>query len=287
MQAIIFALISYFGWGIGDIFGTVATRKIGGYSTTFWYLVLQAIFVVPLSFLFFDQLRNITLAIFILNVVLGVMGTAGLIAFYEGLRIGNSALVGTIAGAFAALVVVFSVIFLNEKISLIQLILIILIFTGILMSTLDFKDLKNKAVWGNRGTVFALIAMLLWGIYWTFIKIPIQTMGWFWPGMISILTFPIVLLFMRIKRIGLEHPNKKGALRSLVMNALLLGIGAWSFNFAIEQGLTSIVAPIAGSYPTLFVVLAFLFFKDPITRQQILGIITTLVGIVLLSIFSV
>jgi len=155
------------------------------------------------------------------------------------------------------------------------------------MCSLDFKDLKNKAVWVNKGTVFALIAMLLWGIYWTFIKIPIQTIGWFWPGLISVSTFPIVLLFMKIKRINLEHPNKKRILVPLIMNALLLGIGSWSFNLAIDQGLVSIVAPIAGSYSTLFVILAFLFFKDPITRQQILGIVTTLVGIVLLSIFSV
>lgn len=105
------------------------------------------------------------------------MGTVGLIVFYEGLRIGNASLVGTITASFAILVVVFSVIFLNEKISLIQLLLIILIFTGILMCSLDFKDLQNKAAWVNKGTVFALIAMLLWGIYWTFIKIPIQTMG--------------------------------------------------------------------------------------------------------------
>ena len=37
---------------------------------------------------------------------------------------------------------------------------------------------------------------------------------------------------------------------------------------------------------TLFIVLAFLFFKDPIKKQQILGIIVTLFGIVLLSLFS-
>ncbi len=100
MPAIFFALISYLGWGIGDIFGTIATRKIGGYSTTIWYLIFQVIFAIPLSFFFFDQLRNITLAILILNVMLGVMGTVGLIVFYEGLRIGNSSLVGTITASF-------------------------------------------------------------------------------------------------------------------------------------------------------------------------------------------
>ncbi len=49
----------------------------------------------------------------------------------------------------------------------------------------------------------------------------------------------------------------------------------------------TVVAPISGANPILFVILVAFFLKDPITRQQIAGIITTLIGIVLLSIFSV
>ena len=35
-----------------------------------------------------------------------------------------------------------------------------------------------------------------------------------------------------------------------------------------------------------FAHISYIVFKNPITRQQVAGIITTLVGIVLLSIFS-
>lgn len=73
---------------------------------------------------------------------------------------------------------------------------------------------------------------------------------------------------------------------AIISKSLLLGIGALSFNFAIDQGQVTIVAPIAGSYPALFALLAFLVFREQITRQQIAGIVITLFGIVLLSIFS-
>jgi len=73
----------------------------------------------------------------------------------------------------------------------------------------------------------------------------------------------------------------------LLPASLLISIGGFSYDIAISQGLVAVVAPIASSSVTLFVVLAFIFLKDPITRQQIIGIITTLIGIVLLSIFSV
>lgn len=63
-------------------------------------------------------------------------------------------------------------------------------------------------------------------------------------------------------------------------------IGSFGFNFGIEKGLSAIVAPIAGAYPALFALLAFIIFKDPITNQQKIGMIITLCGIILLAYFS-
>ena len=68
---------------------------------------------------------------------------------------------------------------------------------------------------------------------------------------------------------------------------MLVRVAEFSYNLGISKGLVTIVAPIAGANPTLFVVLAFLFLKDPITKQQIIGIITTLIGIALLSFLSI
>ena len=288
MPAIIFALISYLGWGIGDIFGAIATRKIGAYSTTFWYILLQVpIFAVLVPF-FFGNLQNLTIEILILNMTLGLIGTIGLVAFYEGLKVGNAALVGTIAASFAAITVLLSIIFLNEHVSFQQTLAIAIIFIGIVGSTLDVKSLISRKLIIDKGIWMGLIAMLARGIYWAFIKIPIKELGWFWPGYISVLaSLPIIWLFIKLREIKLTKLNFKGSFYPLFANAFLLGVGALSFNLAIEKGFTSIVAPIAGSYPTIFALLAWIVFKDPIARQQIAGILITLVGIVMLSIFSV
>src|SRR3990167_3279677 len=185
MQAILFALISYIGWGTGDVFGTIATRKIGPYSTTFWYLVLQLIIFGAFSFFFLDQLKNLTLQILILNIALGVIGTVGLITFYEALRIANASLVGTISSSFAALTVVLSIIFLNERLTSQQALSIIVIFSGIIIWSLDFKEIKNKKLLSNKGVLLALFTMVAWGIYWAFIKVPVREIGWFWPSIIA------------------------------------------------------------------------------------------------------
>lgn len=286
-MAIIFALISYVGWAVGDIFGTVASRKIGGYSTPFWYGVLQTVILGLLSPLFITELRNFTLSVFTSSILLGILGNIGLVAFYEGVRRGNAALVATIAGSAAAVAVVLSTVFLKETLSLSQLISIAIIFVGLFLSTFPFSELFKRQLKDHKGIILGFVAMVTWGIYQTFIKIPVGEIGWFWTGMFTTGTFPVILLFMKMQSQKLTSLTSKGAFLPLLATAVLLGGGTFSFYNAVDLGQIAVVAPIANSYPTLFAILAFLIFKDPITRQQIAGIVTTLAGIVLLSVFSV
>lgn len=281
---VLFALVAFFGWGIGDIFGTIAARKIGGYSTTFWYLFIAfatetfyAIFVI-------DQLKNFTPQLFALTFLLGIVGAAGLITFYEGLRIGYVSLVGTISGSFAALTVILSLIFLGESITVFQGISILIIFAGVILSSLDFQQLlQKKEILASKGTFLALCTLILWGIYWAFIKIPVRQAGWFWPGYIAIAPMVLIPLFMKIKKIKIEKINAKGAFPALFLNAILLPFGAFSLNFAMTKSANSLVTPIAGSYPALFVALSFFIFHEKVNRQQLAGISITLLGIIVLS----
>lgn len=282
-MAIFFALIAFFGWGVGDIFATVVTRKIGGYSASLWDLVLRlVIFSLYIPFAL-NELKFITLNTFLLIIVLGFVWIIGVLAFYEGLRVGNVSLIGTIAASFSVLVVILSIVFLKESLTAFQIVAIFTIFLGLFLSTLDLKGIKIGQQVVARGVLFAFIAMIAWGIYFTFIKIPVRQIGWFWPTYLSSFPFFIVPLLAKLRNIKINKPNFRGALLPLVVAVVLAGTGNLSFNFAVGQGLTAIVAPIAGSYPVIFVILAFFIFKEPITRQQIGGIITTLFGIVLLS----
>jgi len=287
MEAIIFALIAFFGWGVGIFFEAIAARKLNSYSFAFWAFLLT---VVVLSFytpFVVDDLNGLTIHIFLLTVTLAIMALfLGSISYYEALKIANRALVGTIASSFPLVTVILSILFLKEKISTEQGVAIVIIFLGLFLAM--FKgDMFSKKALHSRGVFFAILTMIAWGVYFAFIKIPIEHIGWFWPNYFSFLIFPLIYFYMKIKKIRLEKPTHNGAIVTLILSTIFVRIAELSFNFGISKGLVTIVAPISGANPTLFVILAFLFFKDPITKQQIVGIITTLIGIVLLSIFSV
>lgn len=168
-----------------------------------------------------------------------------------------------------------------------QTIAIIIIFVGMILSALDIREFRQKTFLINKGFLFAAVSMICWGVYFAFIKIPVNKIDWFWPNYFSFLLFPLIFIYMKVKGIRLEKPTKNNVLLPIVVSTVLVRIAEFSYNFAISKGSVAIVAPIAGANLTLFAILAFLIFKDPIKKQQVVGIVTTLIGIVLLSIFSI
>lgn len=287
-MAILFALISYLGWGVGDIFCGLASRKIGGYSLAFWSCLFASIALIPLIPFEFHKLQNITFGLVVLSVVIVVIAMVGDISFNEGLRKGNASLVGVIAAAYPALSAMLAITFLNEQINIRQVFSILIIVFGVVLSALNLESIRKNRIISDPGIPFALLTLISWGTYLTLIKITVDKIGWFWPGYFIFLGFPLIFLFMKLRKIKLQMPNAKQAFPFVLASIMLARMAELAYNAALGAGgNVAIISPISGSYPTLFVVLAFLVFKDPIKKQQIAGIITTLIGIVLLSVFSV
>jgi drug/metabolite transporter (DMT)-like permease len=282
MAPITFALIAFLAWGSGDIFGTVATRRLGAFPTTFWsYLSRIIIFGLYIPFAIKDFVYY-TPSLLLLNLLLGLLLLIGFLTFNQGLKIANPSIVGTISAAFVGVVVLLSILFFGDHISFTQGIFISVIFAGVVLTSLDFKVLKIKNLL-TGGVVLALITMLTWGVYFTFIKIIVKEVGWFWPNYISFTLVIILLAISRIKKIELPNPIIKKAFFPLIATVILTGTAEFCYNFALSKGYGSIVAPIAGAYPVLFVFLSYLVFKEPLSRQQKIGVVVSLIGITALS----
>jgi len=72
----------------------------------------------------------------------------------------------------------------------------------------------------------------------------------------------------------------------VVLSIVFVRIAEFSYNLGLSKGNASIVAPIAGANPILFVLFAYFIFKEPLKKHQIIGITLILTGIVMLSSFS-
>ncbi len=286
MLAVIFAILTFIGWGTGDIFGVFSSRRLGAFRSALWVNIITVPYLAILAPFFLDELFTFTLPILILNAVLGVIVTCAFMAFLEGARLGKPSILGAIAGSFPALVVILSIIFLGEKLSSIQALAIVVIIAGIVLTSINFKELSGSKVKLERSIGFALLAMVLWGIFFTFIRIPVQQVGWFWANAVSNFAGILALLAYGWRSSGLSRSDIRQGIPPIIGVVLLGGTAMLTYNVAVEVGKNSIVAPIAGAYPVLFVILSSIIFKDKLTKHQIFGMILALTGIVALSLAS-
>lgn len=68
-----------------------------------------------------------------------------------------------------------------------------------------------------------------------------------------------------------------------LVSAILIRSGDIALNLGISQGMTSIVTPLAGAAPVVFVITSAIIFKDKISKQQWFGIGLAILGILGLS----
>lgn len=161
MQPIIFALVSYFTWGSGILLEAIVARKLNSFSLALWALLFSVIissFYAPFAL---NDLSQLTFGLLIFIIAIGIVGLfAGTIVYYEALKAGNRALVGTIASSFPAVTVLISVIFLHERISTNQVVAIGIIFTGIILSSLNIKEIQSRNFFKDRSIYLALMTMV-------------------------------------------------------------------------------------------------------------------------------
>jgi len=119
-MGLLLGFITYIGWGIGDIFGVYASRKIGAYRTTAYVFIFGfsvASFYIPFAL---DDLGLIPLNLLLINFLIGSAYLSGNVLLNEGFRQSSASLVGIIVQAFPAVVLVLSALIFKDPISIRQ-----------------------------------------------------------------------------------------------------------------------------------------------------------------------
>lgn len=285
MSAVVVALIAYLGWSASDLLAIKLSRVIGETNTTFWLSACRVIFYFSLAPFFFSQLLTATSKVLVTNLLIGVVVAVGYWCFYRAGRLTSPALIGTIAGAWGAATLLFSLLIFHEHLNPFQWGAVGLIFFGLALTSLEPHRLSRIQ---DRGVALAWVAFFCWGLAGSLLRIPISAIGWFWATFFLALPASVVALALtRTSHQPLIFPQKKTLVALLLVTAGLIVTAEISYNLGLAHGLTSVVAPIAGSYATGLVLLSFIFFRDKLHPRQLGGVILSLLGIVLLSFLSV
>jgi drug/metabolite transporter (DMT)-like permease len=280
MAAIAFALASSALWGLADYLGGLKSRT----------------FPVPvvLAMMYLSSLT--VMVVFVVargegppasshvlaSLGAGLVGIAGLSAFYRALAIGTMSIVAPIAATGVALPVIVGLIGGDDP-GLARSAGLALAVVGIVLASRE-DDAGAADVRQQRlSIVLAIVAGLGFGSYFVLAEIGSSGDVAWALALSRVSAFPIIA---SIALLALRRGDTRPAGRAL---AVLAGIGLidlganWFFNHASTIGELSSVAVGSSLYPVVTVMLAALLLGERVQGVQRVGVIVALTGVVLIA----
>jgi drug/metabolite transporter (DMT)-like permease len=292
--SIIFAFGAMVFWAIGDFLIQRMTRKMGNLSALVWINFIGSLVLLPFAIKDFHLLNSLEsfLPLVILAVIDFVFGLILLKAYEQG----KLSVVEIIMILELPLTVVLGVVFFKERLSTLQIFLILTIIVGAILISRRVRNLltrlwefitKRKRAW-EKGAILALIAAVLSALYNFFVALNTKNLSptlaiWF-PWTISLFFLIVYLGFRRNWKnfFALSRQNMK-----LIFWGSVIDVTAWVFfAMALSGRKLSITTAITESYPALAIFLAMQFNKEKISFRQIIGAILALTASAVIGLIS-
>jgi len=289
ITSILAGLGSMFGWGISDFFAKKTIDRIGDIKTLFW---AQTFGIIPIFIYFLINYQHIQIdiSIIFITILFAIADAIGYLLFYKALEKGKVSIIGPILASFAAFSVLLSAFIFKEQISTIRWLMLGLVFLGIILTSIDIEALKDGKIHkkdlikGLPETLVAVVIFSIWYPLWdNFVS---KTNNWILLVLIIrvfISIFVFILSFaMNNKPVIKKDENDLWKFLALI--GLFDGIAYLTLTWGYEATtLTSVVTMISAAYSLPTLVLARIFLGEKLNKNQLFGVISIIVGLVLLS----
>ncbi|PZO18541.1 MAG: EamA/RhaT family transporter [Leptolyngbya foveolarum] len=180
--------------------------------------------------------------------------------------------------------------FLSQRPHSYQLMLMLVIFSGVALTTLSSgSDLAlNPGTSPTPGILCALLAGLSFGLYGIFSEIALQSQAPLHPVPFSLLTFMIVSLASSLSltvmpSINVDPASWQPIWVTTLLSALVTVVAYVLNNFGVRYIGASLTALISGSTPALTALLAWIALQESLQPQQMVGVGIVTVGVAALS----
>jgi len=267
------ALAAAASWGVGDFFGGLKSRSLNPVAVL---IVAQPIGLTLLAIWVAVRGQGPPGSSVLWACLAAVLGTTGLIAFYKGMAAGALSIVAPIAGAGAAIPVIWGLAH-GDHPSGYQELGFAAALIGVVLASFERRPEAARLA---AGVGWAAIAMLAFGAYY----IPMHEAShgdFLWAAFVFRLTSTTLIAAAWLV---LRPPNAHRADLPVLASIGILDTGGNVFFAAASaKGLVSVVSILASLYPVVTVLLARAVLNERVHRSQEFGIVLALAGIVLIS----
>lgn len=274
LTVVVFGLLASASWGSGDFLGGLASRRVAAVNVlalAHITNIILLVFAVWISRESFPPLKDM-----FWGASAGTVGTIGLAFFYRALADGQMGITAPITGVIATAIPVLVGALQQGLASGIQMAGFALALMSIFLisysggSTYEIRSLRY-AVAGAVGFGFFFVLLA-----------QVESNAIFWPmigaRIASITTMVTGALLMGTAQI----PRDRRVLWMILPIGLLDMGGNIFFIIAERSGRLDMAAVLSSLYPTMPILLAWLFLKERITRVHGIGILVALTAIALI-----
>lgn len=199
--------------------------------------------------------------------------------YYYAIYKGPLGLTAPVIATYPVITVILSFIFLGERLGIVATLAIFLTLFGIILISIPSR-LKLKL---EKWFFLSLLVSVGYGVTAYTGKVAVGEVGNSTYLMILAITqVMVVILWKLIIRDKIPKVNIP-TLGMAGIGIMLLNIGNIAYYIALEKGLASIVVPLSESYIVLLVIMSVLILKEKISRHQLIGIATVIIGVILVN----
>ena len=278
---VFFAFLAMLFWGVGDFFIQRSVRKIGNVESLAWIGLIGVVGLFPLVIRDLSLLQNSTNLILIIG--LGIILFISSMFNFKALEEGKLSIIEVVLEAELPITIALSLFFLKESLSMIQVIVILLILLGIVLTAIrSFEHFKSKV---EKGVVLALLTAVLFGgvniLVGTSSKLVSPLMA-IWGSWVVFTFISIIFIISKKGFKGfISHGSKN---KKLILSMGILDTLAWAFYaLAVSKSEISLITAITESYPAIALFMGVVFNKEKVMLHQYAGAFIAIVCSVLLS----
>jgi uncharacterized membrane protein len=275
-MAILLAFLTSLFYGVFDFAGGMATRRAPVFSVAFWANVSGLVLSVVISA--GHHLWNG--AIFTFNdlawgALSGVAGVIGVLFYFQGLAKGRMAVVAPVSAITLSLMPFLFGFITGERYAILSWIGVVLAAPALWLTvaTRQVQQRPGKAAYGlAAGLSFSVVFIGM---------AQISPEAGMWP----LVTFKIgslaaVGILIKIRHVPLRLQGR-GRLLALAAGGTTLA--NLTYLLAVQIGPLGLVAVVSSFYPGVVALLAFLVFKEKITRTRLAGLTLSLIAVSLIA----
>lgn len=264
-----------------NTFSQPLAKKLGTIPTLFLRGITVCLILGVISIPSLYRLANIHYALFAL--LLGVAGYFPAQAFTHGVKVSRVGIIAPIAGCSTLVTVLLAATFLHAPIEPLQWAAIILVLIANIGVSVNIKSLRESSFLQlASGIPFAFMTAIGWGLFFFALVYPTRHIGpWLSAFLVELgltLTAGVHLLISK-QGVPIKHAFSK----PVMMNGICIATGTAAFVFGVSRYNAGIVASLNTATALPSVLLAAYYFKERLSRVEIVAAATMIVGVVLVS----